>query len=110
MFDKGDQLDYTAFPKNEFLLNPYRNNPKVERLIQLTKGFYTIEKTENGIAMNDLRFGLTEGFDKGRGEFVFTYLIERKDGNLIIDQKKQSFEGMEEVMLKLWDRMWGVSI
>lgn len=108
LFDKGESIDYTAFPKNEDLLKPYRNNPQVERLVQLTKGFYTIEKTENGIAMNDLRFGLTEGFDHGKGVFVFTYLIERKEGKLSIEQKKQSFDGIGDVMYKLWDRMWGV--
>ncbi len=107
MFDRGDRLDYSTFLKNENLLNPYRNDPKIERLIQLTKGFYTIEKTGQGIAMNDLRFRLTEGFNQGKGEFVFTYLIERKNGELSIEQKQQSFEGMDEVMFKLWDRMWG---
>ena len=107
LFDKGESLDYTAFSKNENLLNPYRNNPKIERLIQLTKGFYTIEKTENGIVMNDLRFGLTEGFDHGKGEFVFSYLISRKNGKIQIEQEKQSFDGVEEVMLKLWERMLG---
>lgn len=107
-FDTNEQLTYARFSKNEELLKPYRNQPKVERLIKLTKGFYTIEKTEKGIAMNDLRFGLTEGFDNGKGSFVFTYLIEQKGSEVYVSQKEQSFEGIDEVMKKLWDRMFGI--
>ncbi|MEQ8625891.1 MAG: metal-dependent hydrolase [Vicingaceae bacterium] len=107
-FDKQKNLDLSYFPKNEALLNPYRNNPKVERLIELTKGFYTIEKTNDGIAMNDLRFGLTEGFDQGKGNFVFTYLIEDSKDGIVIRQKEQSFEGMDRVMNKLGKRILGL--
>ena len=90
------------------MLNPYRNDPKIEKLIQLTKGFYTIEKTPEGIAMNDLRFGLTEGFDQGKGDFVFTYLITKQNGELLVEQKRQSFKGMDDVMLNLWNRVKGI--
>lgn len=108
VFDQGKTLTYFQFPKNEQLLNPYRNDPKVERLIQLTKGFYTIEKTKDGIAMNDLRFGLSEGFDNGKGSFVFTYNISKKNGELLVEQKKQSFKGVENVMAALWGRIKGI--
>ena len=107
-FDVQNTLELNYFPKNEELLNPYRNNPKVERLIQLTKGFYTIEKTAKGIAMNDLRFGLTEGFDQGKGSFVFTYLIQNTEDGILVTQKEQSFEGMDEVLSKLWKRILGI--
>ena len=109
IFDTHQDLTFFEFPKNEFLLNPYRNDPEIEKLIQLTKGFYTIEKTEDGIAMNDLRFGLSEGFDHGSGDFVFTYLISKLNGELTVEQKKQSFKGMDSALEKLWNRIKGVS-
>lgn len=105
LLDSNKELAYFEFPKNEELLNPYRNHPKVERLIKLTKGFYTIEKTENGIAMNDLRFGLTQGFDEGKGEFVFTYLINSQNGELSIEQKQQDFKEMRSLLSKLLNRI-----
>ena len=108
IFDANKNLEFFEFQKNEYLLNPYRNDPKIEKLIQLTKGFYTIEKTPDGIAMNDLRFGLTEGFDQGKGDFVFTYLITNQNGKLLVEQKRQSFKGMDDVMLNLWNRIKGV--
>ena len=107
IFDANRELEFFEFPKNEALLHPYRNDPKIEKLIQLTKGFYTIEKTSNGIAMNDLRFGLTEGFNQGKGDFVFTYLISKQKGKLQVEQKKQNFNGMESAMFSLWDRIKG---
>ena len=107
IFDANRELEFLEFPKNEELLNPYRNDPQIEKLIQLTKGFYTIEKSSNGIAMNDLRFGLTEGFNQGKGDFVFTYLISKQNGKLQVEQKKQNFKGMDAAMLNLWDRIKG---
>lgn len=105
LFDETKELEYFEFPKNEDLLKPYRNHSKIERLIKLTKGFYTIEKMGKGIAMNDLRFGLTEGFDQGKGDFVFTYFIFYENNELVVEQKEQKFDGMNEVMDKLWKRI-----
>lgn len=107
LLDDSKELKYYRFPKNENLLNPWRNQDQIERLIFLTKGFYTIEKWEDGIAMNDLRFGLTEGFDEGKGDFVFTYLIKEEKGQLLIEQKEQNFDGMKEALHKLWERILG---
>ncbi len=107
LLDENKELNYYRFPKNEDLIKPWRNQEKVERLIFLTKGFYTLEKIENGVAMNDLRFGLTEGFDEGKGDFVFTYLIREGKEGLIVEQKEQNFEGMQEALEKLWQRILG---
>ena len=107
LFDNNKELEYFHFPKNQQLLNPYRNNHKVERLIKLTKGFYTVEVTETGLAFNDLRFGLTEGFDKGKGDFVFVYLIDKLNGEIQITKKEQSFKNSDRLLAKLWKRMLG---
>jgi len=108
ILDAHENLEFFEFAKNDELLNPYRNEPEIEKLIQLTKGFYTIEKTNEGIAMNDLRFGLTEGFNNGKGNFVFTYLISKDNGTLQVEQKKQNFKGMNSVLVDLWNRVKGI--
>jgi hypothetical protein len=59
--------------------------------------------------MNDLRFGLVDGFSEDKNDFVFTYIIKPVKSGIQIDQKENSFDGMEGVMVKLWKRMWGVS-
>lgn len=109
LMDSHKRLKYFEFQKNEELLNPYRNSPKIERIIELTKGYYTIEKTPNGIAMNDLRFGLTEGFNEGAGDFVFTYEIHKGENGITVTQQERDFKGMKSVMNKLWLRILGQS-
>lgn len=106
-FFDDTEIDFFKFNKNLHLIKPYRNNNDLERLIFLTKGYYTLRKVDGGIEMYDLRFGLTEGFDQGKGDFVFTYLIQEKNGKLEITEKPKSFEGMEKMMGKLAQRIGG---
>lgn len=105
-FDQSD-VNFFKFSKNHELLNPYRNNNDIERLLFLTKGYYILKQEESGIEMYDLRFGLTEGFDQGKVDFVFTYLIQEKNGELEITQKPNSFEGMRDLLPKLIERIGG---
>lgn len=107
LMDDEYELVLHPFPKNHHLLKEYRNHPKIEELIFLTKGYYTMEETAGGLIMHDLRFGLTEGFDHGKGDFVFSYRISMKDGEIQIDQVQQSFKGMNRVLEKSWQRMLG---
>jgi inner membrane protein len=105
-----EQIDTTflQFPKNEHLLKPYRNHPKIERLIFLTKGKYVLEETDEGVAMHDLRFGLLNPFSEGPKRFVFTYLITEKNGKIIIEQNRNTFEDAGQVLDQLWRRIQGV--
>ena len=107
LLDETKKVDFYSFEKNEHLLKAYRNNPDVERLIFLTKGYYTLQKVENGIVMNDLRFGLTEGFNQGKGDFVFSYHIYETQDGVKIDQNPNSFKGMKGVLSKLAKRVGG---
>jgi inner membrane protein len=106
LFDK-EEIEYYEFKKNHELLKPYRNNQEIERLLFLTKGYYALKEINGGLEMYDLRFGLTEGFDQGKGYFVYTYLLKEKNGRLEITEKPKSFEGMKDVIGKLVQRIGG---
>jgi len=108
LFDEKMELKMISVPIQDELLLDYRNHPDIEQLIFLTKGYYTIEAVDGGVRMNDLRFGLIDGLDSSSKEFVFSYQIQREDGKLKIDQVRRSFNGMEDVLMKLWDRMKGI--
>ncbi|MEQ8909973.1 MAG: metal-dependent hydrolase [Vicingaceae bacterium] len=107
IFDKGNELEIHRFAKNQALLKPYRNHPKVERLLFLTKGYYTIDDCGEYLCMNDLRFGLLDGMNKKPENFVFTYKIS-KEKPLRVEQKENSFKGARKEVDKLWERIWGV--
>jgi len=106
LFDQKDSLQLRSFPKNDHLLNPYRNNPQVERLVFLTKGQYIIEEIESGIYMHDLRFGLIDGLSEDSRDFAFTYYIRQEEGEVVITEKEKTFKGTDQALHNLWDRMW----
>lgn len=106
VFDRGDSIEIHRFKKNTTLLKPYRNNTHVERLIYLTKGYYTIEDCGDYLCMNDLRFGLLDGMNKHPKNFVFTYKIAKAHPHEI-SQKENSFKEARKEMDRLWTRIWG---
>lgn len=87
-FDADTQVEFVFEPGQEALLTPYVNYPEVRTLLQVTKGFYTMERTENGVQMNDLRFGKFNGWQgEEKGEYVFKYTLEPQEaGPPIITQ------------------------
>lgn len=109
IFDEQVDLKFVSIPKQHELLKAYRNHPDIEELIFLTKDYYTIQEDENGLLMNDLRFGMVDGLDGKEGDFVFSYKIQKKGGELQIEQERRSFEGAGDYLTRLWERMLGRS-
>lgn len=87
--DKDKLVTFDFEPDNAALLEPYKHHKDIQTLLAVTKGYYTIQPTENGILMNDLRFGKFNGWQgKEKGEYVFVYEIKHdKDNTIIIDQE-----------------------
>lgn len=108
LLDEEIEEAYFEIEKNHHLLRPYRNHSELEQLIFLTKGYYCIEPTNGGLLMHDLRFGMVDGLDEQNDDFVFTYLLQMKQGELEITQVEQSFKGTSIVLKNLWDRLKGI--
>lgn len=75
ILDEDKEIKYSFEPRNEQLLAPYRGHPKMERLLQITKGYYAVESAKEGIQINDLRFGQFDGWREGGGRYVFVYHV-----------------------------------
>lgn len=108
LFDQDKNLLMKKVAKNHELLYPYRNNESLEKLIQLTKGYYTVEESKEGLVLNDLRFGLSKGFMDEAGQFVFRYEIKRGASGLEIEQMPNDMREMREMMPSLMDRIIGI--
>ncbi len=110
ILDEDVNLKFVEIPKQHDLLKEMRNHPDIEKLLFLTKGYYSMENrlSDGALLMNDLRFGMIDAFDGKRGDFVFVYPIIRKDGELKILQEQKSFDGAGEYLEKLWKRIKGV--
>ena len=108
LFDNDKQVKFYEFKKNLHLLNDIKNEPIITRLIALTEGWYTLQKTEDGdLFFNDLRFGLMGGEDVSN-KFVFRYNLIRNDqGELIAKQEDPNPKKAGPMIAKLWQRVLG---
>jgi inner membrane protein len=81
LLDSKREIPFTYLPKQDALLDPYRQDEKLQKLLYITKGYYTVEEDSSrqaGLLINDQRFGQFNGWQDGRGQFVFVYTLEEK--------------------------------
>ncbi len=106
-FDKSD-IDFSSYPKNHHLIDHLIENEKMQRMIHISKGWYTILEKEGELFYNDLRFGLLST-EKDATNFVFQYrIIENKDGTINFVETKKDVADGKKLMGELWERVKGV--
>ncbi len=107
LLDEDDRIDFSEFPKNHHLLGEMRNDPLIPRLIKLSEGWYTIEKNNESLYFNDLRFGTFGIGDKAK-RFVFSYELYYDDnGNLKAKERERDVEEASPLLKKLFTRVLG---
>ena len=92
IFDSKKQISFQYFPRNDSLLNPLRGHEDLLRLIRFSQQFYTVEKWNDTLVFNDLRFGQILGWQNPKGKFVFHYFLEQNADNKLVVQRGR-FEG-----------------
>lgn len=107
--DKAEKIHFRYLPQRKELLAPYLPHPKLERLLEITKGYYTVApaKSGKGIYINDLRFGEFNGWQPQGGEFVFIYHVWKEDGELKFDQLEYRKAPSKEYALNFWEKIKG---
>lgn len=110
--DKDDTIDFQFYPKNNAFLVPFKQNKKLNQLLRITKGWYTVTKYDSAhYAINDLRFGLVDGIGKTSNDFVFSYTMTvAPDQQLTFEQKQYKFgkDVGKDMFKQLWERIKGV--
>lgn len=87
LLDDNQNIRYSFEPRQEHLLEGYRGGPKMERLLQITKGYHAVEEAAEGINIKDLRFGQFDGWQEGKGQYVFVYHVwHEQDGSLKFEE------------------------
>jgi inner membrane protein len=87
VFDSRKKLDLGYFPRNKDLLAPIDDHVEVQLLKKFSQGFYTIEKWNDTLVFNDLRFGQIIGWEKPREHFVFHYFLTHPEDNQLVVQR-----------------------
>ncbi len=106
-FFDNQPITFQSYPKNHELLGDLINNEKMQEMIAISEGWYTITSKANKLYYNDLRFGLLS-MKPDAQNFVFQYLID-VDANGNIDFKevpKDAIDG-KKLMAELWQRIKG---
>ncbi|HEY4205166.1 MAG TPA: metal-dependent hydrolase [Puia sp.] len=88
-------VQWNYFPRNDSLMTGLRSRPDVRELIKFSNGYYTVERWNDTLVFNDLRFGQIRGWENGNARFVFHYFLQQPGSNAIILQRGR-FSG--------WDR------
>jgi inner membrane protein len=79
----------------------------VRHLITFSQQFYTVEKWNDTLVFNDLRFGQIIGWDDPKARFVFHYYLEPQTHDPAFMQKGRIEGWNRQVLRKYWKRVLG---
>ncbi|RSC93658.1 metal-dependent hydrolase [Tenacibaculum singaporense] len=99
-------IEFYSYPKNHYLLEAYKDDITVKRLIKITKGWYTISEKNNALYLNDLRFGLLSVAPNFQ-QFAFSFEIAKKHDKTIINEVPRNREKAKQLLKDLWVRIQG---
>ncbi|WP_299391704.1 metal-dependent hydrolase [uncultured Gelidibacter sp.] len=100
-------ITFETYEKNHELLGDLVKHEKVQRMIDITNGWYTIIEKDGKLLFNDLRFGLLT-MDKGSQDFVFQYeIVSDEQGNVHFVEEEKTQRDAKKLMGDLWKRIKG---
>ena len=108
LFDSSKISFSSEIPKNHNLLAPYSNQKVVQQMLKISDGWYFIEKTDQGLFYNDMRFG-QRGFTE-EAPYVWQYLlVEQTDGELKVQRPNSpsTKTDFSSLFAALFDRIKG---
>jgi inner membrane protein len=107
ILDKKPDMDLEYFPRNTHLADSFQYNKDLHNLIRFSQGYYTIEKWNDTIVFNDLRFGQMIGWKDPKARFAFHYFLKYPDENDIVVQRGRFANWDREAVRTLLKRIRG---
>ncbi len=111
VFDDDQSIDFQKLDMNEHLIQPYKDQLPVERILWFSHGYYTASKHEEGIRMHDVRFGRSDLWLTSRqASMVWSYnLTFNEDSTQVTGFKhlEPDFDFSRERFSKLISRILG---
>ena len=100
-------VEFSVYPKNHHLLGDLKENEKVQRMMEISQGWFTIIEKDGNLYYNDLRFGLLS-LEKGSQDFVFQYRIDiDEDREVTFTEMEKRPEDGKQLLDDLWERIQG---
>jgi inner membrane protein len=107
LFDRRKKNNFQYFPRNDYFLQPVTYNESQQKLIRFYQEFYTIEKYNDTLVFNDLRFGQIIGWQDAKEQFVFHYYLQHPNDNKLVVQRGRFAKWNREVFSGLFRRIKG---
>ncbi|GAL62607.1 membrane-bound metal-dependent hydrolase [Algibacter lectus] len=100
-------ITFESYPKNHELLGNLVEDESVKRMIAISEGWYTINKKDNVLYFNDLRFGLLSLTPKAEN-FVFKYRMDVDvSGKVTFTEEPKDNRDGKKLISELWQRLKG---
>ncbi|MFZ4770227.1 MAG: hypothetical protein ACOYLO_08610 [Ferruginibacter sp.] len=79
----------------------------LQKLIRFSQQFYTVEKWNDTLVFNDLRFGQIIGWQYPKGKFVFYYFLQYPEENKLVVQRGRFAGWNQQTAISLFLRIKG---
>jgi inner membrane protein len=100
-------ITFETYRKNHELIGNLKESESVQRMIAISEGWYTINKKEESLYFNDLRFGLLSLAPQSQN-FVFKYKMTLEDsGNVEFTEEPKDKQDGKKLISALWVRLKG---
>ncbi len=99
-------IKFGRYLKNHHLLGELVKYDNVQRMINVSKGWYIISEKEGELYFHDLRFGVLD-LEATEPTFVFTYKLIEDNGDIRIKETERRPEDVEELLTVLGNRILG---
>jgi inner membrane protein len=107
LFDSQEITYSKEFKKNHELLVPYLDQKIVQQLINISAGWYRVEKKEGKLLFWDLRFGQM-GMDVNTASFLWYYELNIDSNGRVSAKKTQpKITNFKKLFLSLFSRIKG---
>lgn len=94
LLDLNAEIQFYPVEKNYNLLDPYKENVKIKKLLRFMNNFYSVKNDTSTIVINDMRYGRAGGWVDPKGDFIFSFGFDPQESTFArlrpafrIDQK-----------------------
>ena len=98
LFDSKEIHFSREFKKNHQLLNPYKDQKVIKQLVEISNGWYYIEKVNDKLLFWDMRFGQS-GLDPNNSPYVWLYeLFPNENGEIRVSRVDPEFDNISDII------------
>jgi inner membrane protein len=107
VFDRKKEISYTFFPRNDSLLQLAGNKQELKDMLTFADEFYTVEKRNDTLVFNVLRFGQVVGWYDPYEKLAFYYYLDCPGSNKVVAQRGRFEKWNRQTLAALFRRIRG---